>query len=172
MIPFDILLGVVWSLLALFQLGMYNLTYYYRSIFHINLIFAGFATIIGIFVGVFAFSKWAEGTLRIIEKKGVYSVTLGYLLTIIGLAVIGIGLVIWAVSTLPLQTVAIAVDFIYPFPAAAFLTRALVYWRWERKNKRLIYCSSGFFLGKIYAYPYIDDSTFTSGNAAAPSLGT
>lgn len=159
MVQFDILLGVLWSLLALFQLSMYNLTYYYRSIFHVNLIFAGFATIIGIFVGVFAFSKWAEGTLRIIEKKGVYSVTLGYLLIAIGLVVIGIGLLILAVSILPLQAIATAADFIYPIPAAAFLTRALVYWRWERKNKRLIYCSSGIFLGKIYAYPYIDNST-------------
>jgi hypothetical protein len=54
-----------------------------------------------------------------------------------------------------LQGLPIALFFLYPMPAVVYLTTALTYKKWERKNKKLIYVSSGLFLGKIYAYPYI-----------------
>ena len=154
-VRFDISFGVVWLFLGLFQFMTYNLTYYYRSFFHVNLFFAWFAVISGIIVGVFAVGWWTTRTLRTIEKKGVFSVSSTFLLAIIATGIIAIIFIGWIGLSSNLQVLIISFDFLYPLPATVFLTRGLLYWRWQRKNKRLIYCHSEFFIREIYPYPYI-----------------
>ena len=79
--------------------------------------------------------------------------TLRYLFYMIGSVVVAIVLIIWLFGNVPQSTFIYALNFIYPMPAVGFFTRATAYWRWQKRNKTVIYAQSGVFLGKIYPYP-------------------
>lgn len=115
-------------------------------------------------MGVVLFGLVALRTLKIIEKKGVFSQSISEFLFLIGIAVILIGALFFVFASFPFQSVIYLLDFLYPMLPAAIMTRILLYWRWERKNKRLIYISSGFG-GKVYAYPYIVNTQDLLNNA-------
>ena len=151
-VNWDSLLALGWIFLASFHLLINNTTY------HVPLIFLIPAVVSGVIFGVFFYGEWALKILRVIEKKGVYTVSLITWLYLAGAALIFIGLFTWVFNTLPLQSSVVILDFCYPMLPAALLTRALLYLRWERKNKRLIYTTWGFS-GKVYAYPYIYNAT-------------
>ena len=143
----DRLLLAGWALLAVLNLLTNNVRY------HIPLNVVAITITLGIISGIVLFGLVALRTLKIIEKKGVYSSSFHNLLFLIGIMIIIIGLLYWVFLILPLQSGIFILDFLYPMLPAALLTRTLLYWRWEQKNKRLIYATS--FSGKVYAYPYI-----------------
>jgi hypothetical protein len=118
----------------------------------------GAAIVFGIIFGVVSFGILALKTLRIIEKKGVFTMSVSKWLFLAGALFIFLGLFTWAFITLPLQAIVLVGDFLYPALPAGLLARLFLYWRWERKNKRMIYTTWGFS-GKIYAYSYITNTT-------------
>lgn len=147
-VNFDKLSAALWILLAVLHLTINNIRYYIPLDLLIVVI------TLGIVLGAVSFGLAAVRTLKIIEKKGVFSQSISEFLFIIGIAVILIGALFFVYASFPFQSAIYLLDFLYPMPPAAIMTRVLLYWRWERKNKRLIYASSGFS-GKVYAYPYI-----------------
>jgi len=126
--------------------------------FHAPLNLVGTAIVVGIIFGVVSFGIMALKTLRTIEKKGVFTRSLSYWLFLAGALFIFLGLFTWALITLPLQAIGIVFYFLYPALPAGLLARLFLYWLWELKNKRMIYTTWGFS-GKIYAYPYITNTT-------------
>jgi glucan phosphoethanolaminetransferase (alkaline phosphatase superfamily) len=144
-------LALGWTLLAFLNLLTNSLRY------HTPLILLETAIVSGMAFGIFLFSWVSLKTLRTIEKKGVYSVSLITWMYLAGALLISIGLIIWVFITLPLQSSIVVLDFLYPTLPAALLTRMLLYWRWEHKNNRMIFTTWGFS-GKVYAYPYITNT--------------
>jgi len=107
---------------------------------------------VGVIISILA----ARRMLINIEKKGVVSPSPSYVLFVLGTFFIGLGTLYFVgFSVFASQEFSLVLIFLYPMPAAALLTRALSCKIWERKNKRVIYISSGIITGKIYAYPYI-----------------
>ena len=149
MVHWDRWLAVGWTLLAFWNIWLYNVRY------DTPIGLLSVSIMLGVASGAVCFGLVAQRTLRVIEKKGVFSQSLSTMLFLIGTVVVFIGALIWTATSFPLQSLIFISDFLYPILPAALLTRALLYWRWEHKNKRTIYASSGLW-GKIYAYPYMD----------------
>jgi len=111
---------------------------------------------LGVIAGVMFSIPITRRMLMTVEKKGVVSPSLSYLLFALGALLIALGLLYFGgFSMFTSQEFSLILIFLYPMPATVLLTRALICKVWERKNKRVIYFSSGIFTGKIYAYPYI-----------------
>jgi hypothetical protein len=147
----DIALAAGWGLLAFLHLSTDN--FRYQS----PVKTVGTAVFLGIACGVAISALLSYKTLKKIENKGVYSVSFSNVLFLFGGFAVFLGVFIWAITSLPLQSIIILGDFIYPMLPTAFLTRALFYSQWERKHSRFI-LSEGNFVGNLYAYPYIGEA--------------
>jgi hypothetical protein len=146
-------LGLLWAFLGFFSFSEYNLSYYWRSYYHVDVALAGLAIIVEIIAGMYFFTLWVNKTLRIIEEKGVFELTRRFLIYYIGAFIVACALIIWSVGKGPQSTLIYILDFMVPIPAAGFLTRAAAYWRCQKRNKTIMYAQSGVFIGQIYPYP-------------------
>ncbi len=152
LVPYYTAFGFFWTLLAFL-----NMLTIRHEIIHLSPIILYALVSIGIFTGIVISFSNNRIVLNGIEKKGLYSQSLFHFLLTLGILLILFGLFFYLTvqyATL-LQGLPIVLFFLYPMPAVVCLTSALTYKMWERKNKKVIYLSSGLFVGKIYAYPYI-----------------
>ena len=145
---YDLGFGSLWTLLAILNLLTNR---------RINIPSFSFFTLVtlGVIVGVIISILAARRMLMNIEKKGVVSPSTSYVLFVLGTFFIGLGLLYFGFSMFTLQEFSLVLIFFFPMSASTLFTRALTCKIWERKNKRVIYFSSGIITGKIYAYPYI-----------------
>ncbi len=152
LVPYDTAFGFFWALL-----GFLNMLTIRQEIIHVSPIILYALLSMGIITGIVISFSINRRILNGIEKKGIYSQSLFHFLLSLGIMLILFGLFFFLTVqfTSIQQGLPTVLIFLYPMPAAVFLTTALTYKMWERKNKKIIYVSSGLFLGKIYAYPYI-----------------
>jgi hypothetical protein len=118
---------------------------------------------LGFIVGVLVQQRSERKKLRIIEQKGVYESSVGlslrkgivliFLVLIVGSALIALYMYLWLVAPFWLFTG----TFIISFMPAIYITSAVIYWHWQRKNKRILYTAEN----KIYPYPYINNTENT-----------
>jgi hypothetical protein len=127
-----------------------------HAMYHVQFVFGLAAAIFGIGFGLILQIKIANKTLRTIGKEGVWSTpSWSYFLLIGALVVVVVFLSFsnWAPAIFPSWYLALFTDFVYFMIPTALITEVLIFSRWERKNKRKIYCS--IEQQKIYPYPYI-----------------
>jgi len=146
---YDLGLGSLWTLLAILNLLPT------RRI-HIPLTSFLALVALGVVVGVTISILNTRRMLMYIEKKGMFSPSLSYILFTLGTLFIALGLLFFGGSSVfTSQEFSLILIFLCPMPATVLFARALICKFWERKNKRVIYISPGIITGKIYAYPHI-----------------
>ncbi len=102
------------------------------------------AIILGVFFGAFCKAPLSLRELRIIEKKGEYRLS-GETYSVMVLIVLVLSILVLELKVVSLQGLTIALFFYYPSIPAVFLTEAIFYYRWERKNQRNLYTKGNFF---------------------------
>ncbi len=105
---------------------------------------SGFTLVLGAAMWVAVFSSQTKKALRKIEKQETKvafvnfrlgrALVLTFALCAAGIAVILLGFYIAYYQ--PFWT--FLINLLIPFPAAMFLVAAVLYWRWERKNKKTL----------------------------------
>ena len=81
-------------------------------------------------------------------------------LFVIGILFIFAALVTYLALNVSMTILAVISYFVFPSGPAIFATRAIVFFRWERKHRRRI-LSAGEFSTKIYVFPKIDQQTIS-----------
>lgn len=165
-------LGAGWALLGFLYISEYDLTDYWRTYYGVNLAYAALVLVLGFLFGLFVFTQVAKHVLSAIEDRGVFEMTLRQLLYLIGFAVVMVVVVVWSVGTVPLSTLAYAMNFAAMIPAVGYFTQAAIFFRWQRKHNTVIFTQSGAFLGKIYPYPPLNHPTSASVNHATSPNST
>jgi hypothetical protein len=107
----------------------------------------GFGVILGSVISFFISRK----TLAVIEENGEFTgFKIHWLLTIaiVGIIVVTPFLVMYYFRS---QFGILAINFMLPTVLALIIVQPLTFWRWERKNKKVLYSD----YKQIYPYPYI-----------------
>jgi hypothetical protein len=116
---------------------------------------------VGIISGLIAGVVWGAAVtlkqLQFLTKKGETRVTLTTWLFIIGATFILFGVWLFLVVSEPFETLAIALDFMFPIVSAALAVRTILFVNWERKHKRIVLFAN-LVSSKLYVFPRMDEA--------------